>query len=52
MDLVYYEFHSRIEDAIKREKQIKKWKREWKNNLIAEFNPLLKDLFSESEDMI
>ena len=51
-DLIYYEFHSRIEDAITREKQIKKWKREWKNNLIAEFNPLLKDLFSESEDMI
>jgi putative endonuclease len=28
---VYYETFGRIEDAIAREKQLKKWKREWKN---------------------
>ncbi|MRR16625.1 MAG: GIY-YIG nuclease family protein [Deltaproteobacteria bacterium] len=28
-NLVYYEVHSEIEEAISREKQIKKWNREW-----------------------
>jgi len=37
--LVYYEQFSRIDIAIKREKQIKKYRREKKNNLINEFNP-------------
>ena len=32
--LVFFEIHNNIEEAIKREKQIKKWKREWKINLI------------------
>jgi len=26
-------------DAISREKQLKNWRREWKNNLIAQVNP-------------
>jgi len=43
--LVYYETYARIEDAITREKQLKKWKREWKDKLIAEMNPEWKDLF-------
>ena len=43
--LVYYETFGRIEDAIAREKQLKKWNREWKNKLIADFNPEWKDLF-------
>ncbi len=43
--LVYYETFGRIEDAIAREKQLKKWNREWKNNLINNFNPEWKDLF-------
>lgn len=42
--LVYYENHPRIEDAIKREKQLKKWNREWKENLINRFNPGWVDL--------
>ena len=42
--LVYYEkFESAIE-AIKREKQIKKWNRQWKINLINDLNPDWNDL--------
>ena len=43
--LVYYETFGRIEDAIAREKQLKKWNRGWKNKLISDFNPEWKDLF-------
>lgn len=43
--LVYYETFGRIEDAIAREKVLKKWKREWKDKLITDFNPEWKDLF-------
>ncbi|WP_226789122.1 GIY-YIG nuclease family protein [Polaribacter porphyrae] len=45
--LIYFEAYQFINDAIKREKNIKKWKREWKINLIVEDNPDWKDL---SED--
>lgn len=45
--LVYYELHESPEHAIMREKQIKKWKREWKLRLIEEENPQWKDLYSE-----
>jgi putative endonuclease len=43
--LVYYENFGRIEEAISREKVLKKWKRAWKEKLIAEINPEWKDLF-------
>ena len=43
--LVYYEPFDCIEDAHNKERQMKKWKREWKNELITKFNPELKDLF-------
>jgi putative endonuclease len=42
--LVYYEIISDIKTAIKREKQLKRWHREWKINLIKELNPTLDDL--------
>lgn len=38
-NLVYFEKHNAIEDAAKREKQLKKWNREWKIKLIIEKNP-------------
>jgi putative endonuclease len=44
--LVYYETFGRIEDAIAREKVLKRWNREWKNKLITDFNPEWKDLFA------
>ena len=43
-DLVFYEYHERITDAITREKQLKNWHHEWKVNLIKSMNPEMKDL--------
>ena len=37
--LVYYEVHLDIYEAITREKRIKKWNRKWKINLIEQNNP-------------
>ena len=45
--IVYYEFYEKITDAIRREKQLKNWKREWKLQLIKERNPELQDLWEE-----
>lgn len=45
--LVYYELHENAEAAITREKQIKKWKRLWKLNIIEEKNPTWKDLYND-----
>ncbi|NNM60511.1 MAG: GIY-YIG nuclease family protein [Legionellales bacterium] len=42
--LVYYEAHSDINEAILREKKIKKWNRQWKINLIEQNNPHWIDL--------
>jgi len=44
-NLVYYEIHGDIYNAINREKQIKKWKRQWKTELIEKENPEWKDLY-------
>jgi putative endonuclease len=38
-NLIYYEHFTHIEHAIEREKEIKKWRREKKNNLINSINP-------------
>ena len=43
--LVYYEQHETMEAAITREKQLKKWNRDWKINLIEESNPNWQDLW-------
>lgn len=45
--LVYYELHDDMVAAITREKQIKKWNRAWKLELIEEQNPDWKDLWGE-----
>ncbi|HEX8334773.1 MAG TPA: GIY-YIG nuclease family protein [Segetibacter sp.] len=45
--LVYYKNFLNIEEAIAREKQLKNWKREWKQYLINEANPQWRDLFEE-----
>ncbi|MBI4699000.1 MAG: GIY-YIG nuclease family protein [Nitrospirae bacterium] len=44
-NLVWYEMHESVESAIQREKQIKKWKREWKLNLIEKENPDWMDMY-------
>jgi putative endonuclease len=42
--LVYFEKITDIVKAIEREKQLKRWHREWKINLIKFMNPDLEDL--------
>ncbi|MBI5221071.1 MAG: GIY-YIG nuclease family protein [Candidatus Liptonbacteria bacterium] len=45
--LVYYEQTTDINSAIAREKQIKKWRRAWKINLIEKENPGWRDLYED-----
>jgi len=45
--LVYAEEHADIQDAIAREKQIKKWNRAWKIQLIEAENPDWNDLYDD-----
>ena len=44
--LVYFEVFEDMNEAIKREKQLKNWHREWKVNLIMDENPKWNDLYS------
>jgi putative endonuclease len=43
--LVWYESYDRIDEAIPREKSLKKWRRDWKLRLIEEMNPEWEDLY-------
>lgn len=45
--LVWYEAHDSMESAIAREKAIKKWRRQWKIDLIVQSNPYWRDLYSD-----
>ena len=45
--LVWFEQHSTMESAIRREKAIKAWKREWKFELIEQNNLEWRDLYAE-----
>ena len=45
--LVYYEVFESILVAIRREKQLKEWKRAWKIQLIEKINPLWMDLYNQ-----
>ena len=42
--LVYFEHFTDIDYAIKREKRLKRWNKEWKMRIIKETNPNLRDL--------
>jgi putative endonuclease len=44
--LVWYETFERIDEAIAREKALKKWRRDWKIRLIEEMNPDWSDLYA------
>lgn len=46
-NLVYYEVFDDPEQAIKREKRLKKWNRTWKMRVIEEMNPNWKDLYGK-----
>jgi putative endonuclease len=43
--LVYYEQHTDVEQALLREKQLKKWNRKWKLDLIEKQNSSWEDLY-------
>jgi putative endonuclease len=45
--LVYYEQFTTMYDAISREKQLKNWRRKWKNKLIEKLNPHWNDLSAD-----
>lgn len=45
--LVYYEVYEDRDEALKREKQLKKWNRAWKIRLIEKHNPEWKDFYDD-----
>jgi len=45
--LVYYEEYYDKEEALHRERQLKRYRREWKFNLIRSINPNLRDLYED-----
>jgi putative endonuclease len=45
--LVYFETHNDINEAISREKRVKRWLRKWKLELIESQNPQWRDLWEE-----
>ncbi|MCK5510611.1 GIY-YIG nuclease family protein [Candidatus Parcubacteria bacterium] len=47
--LVYYEEYQNIQDAIVREKELKRHKRQWKIELIEKDNPAWRDFFKDME---
>ena len=47
--LLYVEIFDDINSAINREKQLKRWHKDWKWNLIKQNNPELKDLLNKIE---
>ncbi|MCD4762318.1 GIY-YIG nuclease family protein [bacterium] len=47
--LVHYESYQYIQDAIEREKELKRYRRKWKLELIEKNNPHWNDLFKEME---
>ena len=49
--LVYYEMHETMTEAIRREKQLKKWNRAWKVRLIEQLNPEWDDMLSRAGEI-
>ena len=45
--LVYFERFDNIDSAIVREKRLKKWRRQWKLELIEKSNPAWRDLYED-----
>jgi putative endonuclease len=45
--LVYYEKHTYVNDALRREKILKRWRRSWKEALISQHNPAWEDWAAE-----
>jgi len=49
--LVYFEYFNSAQAAIKQEKRLKRWRREWKIELIEKTNPTWRDLWSDLTEM-
>ena len=49
--LVWYEHRHTMTSAIRREKQIKEWRRDWKIRLIESMNPAWRDLHEEIDGL-
>jgi putative endonuclease len=45
--LVYFEIHDEADVAARRERSIKRWRRDWKIELIEKDNPTWRDLFDD-----
>ena len=45
--LVYFEWHNSLENMVRRERQLKEWKRAWKVELIEQQNPDWNDLYNK-----
>lgn len=50
--LVYFEQYQYADEAITREKTLKRWKRTWKVELIEKMNPEWKDLYGELNNLL
>jgi putative endonuclease len=50
--LVYYEFHTSMDEAITREKRIKEWQRAWKVRLILSVNSQWLDRYDEATNAL
>ena len=48
--LVWFECHDRFEDSLKRERQIKRWCRDWKIALVLAHNPDWRDICAQIPD--
>jgi|TARA_B110000238_G_C15803231_1_gene301064 putative endonuclease len=47
IDLVYFDAFQTPTQAIAREKKLKTWHRQWKLDLIKEFNPTMRDMYED-----
>jgi putative endonuclease len=50
--LVWFEAFESRENAFRRERQMKEWRRKWKIELIEEMNPLWDDLYEQINDLL
>lgn len=46
--LVYYERHDEAAEAARRERSMKRWRRDWKIELVEKTNPTWRDLFADA----
>ena len=50
--LVYFERFEDVTQAIRHEKRLKEWKRNWKKDLIEKYNPQWRDLYDDLNNLL